>query len=142
MQENTAILRVARFLVTKGQAAVKSNSSEFTNSNSEWAVDPIGLSFGFAKVAENPRLTAPNLVPQGALGFHVVGGDNYSSCVTPFFGEIRDLNGIGGSILLIEAGRRLSLRFMSNVDPREIRVYGANTSVKKSSFFDLYVAFR
>ena len=58
-----------------------------------------------------------------------IGGDDYSSAVMPYFGEIHNPNGIGGAVVALTDSERLSLRTHVNQNPRDIRVYGADTAL-------------
>ena len=55
----------------------------------------------------------------------------------PWFGEIHNLQGIGGALVAFTADRRVSLRTHTNQHPREIRVAGADTAVQVGDSLEL-----
>ena len=117
---------VATFTVTR-DSQNHSLNNELGKAAGRWEVSEAAKDAGFEARGGTTRLIAPAARPYGWVGLEVVGGDGYSSVVMPYFGEIHNPAGIGGTIVALSGTERLSLRTHVNQNPREIRLFGADT---------------
>ena len=128
---------IAEFVVTRN-SEVRGRSSEIGAASGRWDITDYGLEAGF-DVSE-VYLTAPNRPPDGCRAIEVVGGDDYQSAIMPYFGEIHNLQGVGGSVIAVDATERISVRMHLAEHPREIRMAGAETALSVGAKVSLYAA--
>ena len=133
---------LATFTVTRAVAngGSRSRSDEFGAAAGAWAVADAGTEAGFSADPDRPRLRAPNHRPPGCFGLEAVGGDEFSTSVLPWFGELHQTQGVGGAVVGIDADTRVGLRTYAGQHPREIRVFGADTPVAVGATVRLYGA--
>ena len=133
---------LATFTVSRAVANGRSRArdAEFGSAAGEWAVADAGADAGFSVDPNRPRLRAPNRRPPGCFGLEAVGGDEFSSAVLPWFGELHQTQGVGGAVVGIDADTRVGLRTYAGIHPRELRVFGADTPVAVGATLRLYGA--
>ena len=119
-----AILTVSRTIGNK------SNLSQFGVRDIFWELTEDGKRAKFSIDPNNSsRLLAPDLRPLNFSALEVIGGDQFQSAVMPFFGEIHNTAGIGGTVIALSPTERIQLRTYSNSHPRVLRVFGSGTGV-------------
>ena len=128
---------IATFTIARNAANI-ALADELAENMGEWVVSEFGAEADFRAVAETTRLDCPNARLPWFSGFEVVGGDEFSNMTMPYFGEIHDQNGVGGSIVSLASNHRISLRNFIAQNPRQFRLYGAATPVAKGSSLSIY----
>ena len=129
---------IAEFVVFRASGN-RSRSSEYGSNSGRWNLTEFGLQAGFA--VDDARLTAPSLRPEGVVSLEAVGGEEVETSVLPWFGELHNLTGIGGAIVAVGEGERLSVRLHQAESPREVRIAGADTGVSVGARLCLYAVY-
>ena len=123
---------MATLAITRTAAAALAHDAELGSTGAgpdgAWTLTGEGTAAGFSVDESHPRLHAPSRPPEGCFGLEVVGGDDFTHSVLPWFGEMHQSElGMGGVLIGVSAAVRLSLR--TYLSAREIRVFGAGVAL-------------
>ena len=130
---------IATYTVAQASAASRVRTLELGITAGSWVVSDEGQGAGF--LSDGRRLSVPNMRPDLWIGIEAVGGEEFSSSIIPWFGDVVSFQGIGACIVAFTPTERITLRSYVNVHPRQIRVYGADTPVDQNSKVTLYAVF-